>query len=89
MKASAAVAKVFPIAKHFWCYWHSAKNVANNLKGVRDDDTCTQLLHEMFPAFGGAIFAPSLRCGENQVSPFFGLIAHIWDIRGSAARYGT
>ena len=28
VKASAAVATVFPNAKHFWYYWHIAKNVA-------------------------------------------------------------
>ena len=28
VKASRAVATVFPNGKHFWCYWHIAKNVA-------------------------------------------------------------
>ena len=32
VKASGAVATVFRNAKHFWCYWHIAKNVAKNLK---------------------------------------------------------
>ena len=31
VKALAAVATVFPNAKHFWCYWHICKNVAKNL----------------------------------------------------------
>ena len=47
MKASAAVATVFPNARHFWCYWHIAKNVAKNLKGVLGHDTFTKLVRLM------------------------------------------
>ena len=47
VKASGAVATVFPNAKHFWCYWHIAKNVAKNLKGVLGHDTFTKLVRLM------------------------------------------
>ena len=47
VKASAAGAKMFPNAKHFWCYWHIAKNVAKNLKGVLGHDIFTQLVRLM------------------------------------------
>ena len=43
-KASAAVATVFPNAKHFWYYWCIAKNVAKNLKGVVGHDTFNKLV---------------------------------------------
>ena len=57
VKASAAVAKVFPNAKHFWCYWHIAKNVAKNLKGVRGHDMFTPMVRFMAPALflGGCV----------------------------------
>ena len=47
VKASGAVDTVFPNAKHLWCYWHIAKNVAKNLKGVLGHDTFTKLVRLM------------------------------------------
>ena len=47
VKASGAVATVFPNAKHFWCDWHIAKNVAKNLKGVLGHNTFTKLVRLM------------------------------------------
>ena len=44
MKALAAVATIFSNAKHFWCYWHIAKNVAKKLTGVLGHDTFTKLV---------------------------------------------
>ena len=44
VKASAAVATDFPNTKHFWCYWHIAKNVSKNLKGILGHDTFTKLV---------------------------------------------
>ena len=64
VKASAAFANVFPNAKHFWCYWHIAKNVAKNLKGVLGHDTFTKLVRLM-------------ACAHRQVSIV--VFEHMWD----------
>ena len=66
VKASGAVATFSPNAKHFWCYWHIAKNVAKNLKGVLGHDTFTKLVRLMARA-------------HHQVSIV--VFEHMWNVQ--------
>ena len=64
VKASAAVAKVYPNTKHFWCYWHIAKNVAKNLKGVLGHATVTQLVR--LCVVPGSAVGDTVECGGRS-----------------------
>ena len=73
VKASAAIATVSPNAKHFWCYWHIAKNVAKNLKGVLGHDTFTKLVCPMVRAHRQVAIVVSQQMWNVEIlgDPFF------------------